>query len=77
MAAKRIRITPEQLVAAMQGSCSTCWHWERDGASESGECHRFPPFVHSEPDEDGGVGLFSVWPQTALTDQCGEFKPKQ
>lgn len=71
------KVSVDRLLQAMQGSCSTCLHWEREGQEEVGDCHRYPPTVIYAPDSEGQGDCFSVFPQTDLTDQCGEFKPKQ
>ena len=76
MVTKR-KVTLEQLVHAMQGTCSTCHHWERQEQDECGTCHRYPPQVVFAGADDSGGDCYSVWPQTDLTDQCGEFRPGQ
>ena len=74
---RKVKLTAEQLLNAMQGSCGCCKHWERLNGGESGECHRYPPQILTDVDEEGKQGLFSVSPQTDLTDNCGEYKPNQ
>lgn len=71
------KATIDQLMAAMQGSCGTCHHWSREAVEDSGTCFRYPPYVIYTAGESPDGDCFSVWPQTDLTDLCGEFKPKQ
>lgn len=76
MSRKTIAITTQQFLAAAQGCCNSCEHWNRDD-SYVGECRRYPPQIIIGVDDDGEEFPMSMWPSTENVDGCGEFKASQ
>lgn len=67
-------------------TCSTCQFWVTEQFANWGCCCRYPPIPVSEPlnisDTSSNCNysiqgkICSIWPETKLTDWCGEYKLK-
>jgi hypothetical protein len=56
--------------------CETCLFWELLGEVhvEDGECHRFPPVLAPQPQQQVQGCWDGVWPNTQSFEWCGEWK---
>ena len=63
----------------MRQACGTCHYWVQLGeqplpdgrTGEVGECHRYAPTIVRAHSQTPG---FRIWPETEVTDWCGEWK---
>lgn len=59
---------------ALHVSCQSCCYWDANAdLDDEGECRRFPPKLFDASDDGDGFGL---WPFTAASSWCGEWKSK-